>query len=55
MVRALATGDSYDFDFTELSNNGGPFDIIWAMGSEKEDKAEYHGNQKGKRTLQFLK
>ena len=53
LVRALATGDSYDFDFTELSNNGGPFDIIWAMGSENEDKAEYHGNQKGKRTLQF--
>ena len=53
LVRALATGDSYDFDFTELSNNGGPFDIIWAMGSEKEDKTEYHGNQKGKRTLQF--
>ncbi len=53
LVRALATGDSNDFDFTNLSKNGGPLDIIWAMGSEKENKTEYHGNQKGKRTLTF--
>ncbi len=53
MVRALATGDSYDFDFTELSKNGGPFDIIWAMGSVNEDKTEYHENKRGKKSLTF--
>ena len=53
MVRAIATGDEDDFDFTELTKNGGPLNVIWAMGTEKSNKAEYHGNQKGKKTLQF--
>lgn len=53
MVRAIATGDEEDFDFTELTKNGGPLNVIWAMGTEKSNKAEYHGNQKGKKTLQF--
>lgn len=53
MVRAIATGDEDDFDFRELTKNGGPLNVIWAMGTEKSNKAEYHGNQKGKKTLQF--
>ena len=53
MVRAIATGDEDDFDFTELTTNGGPLNVIWAMGTEKSNKAEYHGNQKGKKTLKW--
>ncbi|MFM7596486.1 MAG: DOMON domain-containing protein [Flavobacteriales bacterium] len=53
LVRAIATGDEEDFDFTELTKNGGPLNVIWAMGSEKEDKTEYHGNLKGKRVIIF--
>lgn len=53
MVRAIATGDEEDFDFTELTKNGGPLNVIWAMGTEKSNKAEYHGNQKGKTTLKW--
>lgn len=53
MARALATGDAQDFDFTELSNNGGPFDIIWAMGTEKGNEVEYHENKRGKKSLTF--
>lgn len=53
LVRALQTGDLEDYDFTVLSTSGGSLDIIWAMGSEKGNKTEYHGNQKGKRVLNF--
>ena len=53
MVRALATGDAEDFDFTQLATNGGVLDVIWAMGSEKDNNPEYHENKRGKRTLEF--
>lgn len=53
MARALATGDTEDFDFTQLAATGGILDVIWAMGTEKGNEVEYHGNQKGKRSLQF--
>ena len=53
MARALATGDAEDFDFTQLAATGGILDVIWAMGTEKGNEVEYHGNQKGKKALQF--
>ena len=53
MVRALATADAEDFDFTQLATNGGVLDVIWAMGSENENNSEYHENKRGKRILQF--
>ena len=53
MARALATGDAEDFDFTQLATNGGGLDVIWAMGSEKDNNPEYHENKRGKRTLEF--
>ncbi len=53
LVRAITTGDEEDFDFTELTKNGGPLNVIWAMGTEKSNKAEYHGNQKGKKILEW--
>jgi len=53
MVRALATADAEDFDFTQLATNGGVLDVIWAMGSERGDEVEYHDNKRGKRTLTF--
>ena len=53
MVRALATGDIQDFDFSELAKNGGTLDVIWAMGAEKGLKVEYHENKRGKRELTF--
>jgi len=53
MARALATGDAEDFDFTQLATNGGVLDVIWAMGSEKDNNPEYHENKRGKRTLEF--
>ncbi|MEY3049973.1 MAG: hypothetical protein RL365_2011 [Bacteroidota bacterium] len=53
MARALATGDAEDFDFTQHAITGGMLDVIWAMGSEKENNPEYHENKRGRRTLQF--
>ena len=53
MVRALATADAEDFDFTQLATNGGVLDVIWAMGSERGDEVEYHDNKRGTRTLTF--
>ena len=53
MSRALATGDAEDFDFTQLATTGGLLDVIWALGSEKENNPEYHENKRGKRILQF--
>ncbi|MEY4128139.1 MAG: DOMON domain-containing protein [Flavobacteriales bacterium] len=53
MARALATGDAEDFDFTQLATTGGLLDVIWALGSEKENNPEYHENKRGKRILQF--
>jgi hypothetical protein len=51
--RALATGDAEDFDFTQLTTSGGVLDVIWAMGSEKENNPEYHDNKRGKKSLTF--
>ena len=51
--RALATGDAEDFDFTQLTTSGGMLDVIWAMGSEKENNPEYHDNKRGKKSLTF--
>ena len=53
MARALATGDAEDFDFTQLTTSGGMLDVIWAMGSEKENNPEYHDNKRGKKSLTF--
>lgn len=53
LMRALNTNDLEDYNFSTLSKNGGPLDVIWAMGSEKGLQTEYHGNQKGKRVLNF--
>ena len=53
LMRALTTNDLEDYDFSTLSKNGGPLDVIWAMGSEKGGQTEYHGNQKGKKVIRF--
>lgn len=53
MARALATGDTEDFDFTQLATTGGILDVIWAMGAEKGNEVEYHENQRGKKTIHF--
>jgi hypothetical protein len=53
MARALATGDAEDFDFTQLATTGGLLDVIWALGSEKENNPEYHENKRGKRQFSF--
>lgn len=53
MARALATGDAEDFDFTQLTTNGGVLDVIWAMGSERGSEVEYHENKRGKKSLIF--
>jgi hypothetical protein len=52
-MRALSTSDLEDYDFTNVAKSGGTLDILWAMGSEKGDKTEYHGNLKGKRVIVF--
>jgi hypothetical protein len=53
LMRALSTSDLEDYDFTNVAKSGGTLDILWAMGSEKGDKTEYHGNLKGKRVIVF--
>ena len=53
MVRALATADAEDFDFTQLATTGGMLDVIWAMGTEKGNEVEYHENKRGKKSLTF--